>query len=176
MKEKDMGLTFRKCTFCDLEALCRISRITFEQAFQKDNNPEDFKSYLDKAFSRGNLGKELTNPCSTFYFVYSKNVLVGYFKLNTDGAQTDLKQKDTIELERVYLLKDSQGMGFGESILEKVKQIALKSQKRHLWLGVWKKNIRAVAFYEKNGFSKFGEHPYFIGQDKQMDWLMECRL
>ncbi len=171
-----MGLVYRKCTLKDLEELRRISLTTFEQAFQKDNNPTDFEHYIEEAFSKRKLREELNNPESSFYFTYSKEGLVGYFKLNTNGAQTDLWYGDYIELERIYLLHDYQGKGYGESILHKVKQIALKAQKDHLWLGVWKKNTRAIAFYERNGFSTFGEHAYHIGGDKQMDWLMRYGL
>jgi len=57
-----------------------------------------------------------------------------------------------------------------------VKQLALKTGKSFLWLGVWEKNIRAISFYKEHGFVKFGKHPYYIGKDKQMDWLMRYEL
>ena len=45
-----MNLTFRECTIQDLNELIEISRNTFIDAFEKDNNPIDFKSYMNKAF------------------------------------------------------------------------------------------------------------------------------
>ena len=40
-----------------------------------------------------------------------------------------------------------------------------------LWLGVWERNQRAVAFYEKYGFTRVGEHTFVLGSDAQTDWL-----
>jgi ribosomal protein S18 acetylase RimI-like enzyme len=44
--------------------------------------------------------------------------------------------------------------------------------KRYLWLGVWEHNRGAIRFYERHGFVKFGEHPYYVGNDCQTDWMM----
>ncbi len=175
-KLRPMHLAYRKCTIEDLSRLVQISKTTFIEAFEKDNRPDDFKAYIDFAFSQNKLADELGNPHTSFYFTYLNDEVVGYFKLNTDKAQSDLKQNDSIELERIYVDKDFQGMGIGKRVLEKVKSLASKTMKTFLWLGVWERNIKAIAFYEKHGFKKFGKHPYFIGNDKQMDWLMRFEL
>ncbi len=41
-----------------------------------------------------------------------------------------------------------------------------------IWLDVWEKNPRAIAFYERWGFVKVGEQDYQLGNDLQLDWLM----
>lgn len=61
-------------------------------------------------------------------------------------------------------------------MLNEVKKIASHKQKTFLWLGVWEKNDRAIEFYQNHGFSKFGTHPYYIGEDKQTDWLMRFEM
>ena len=81
-----------------------------------------------------------------------------------------------IELERIYVKRTFQGNQVGHWMLNHIKYIATKKKKNYLWLGVWEKNVNAIRFYEKNGFIKFGEHPYYIGSDKQMDWLMKLNL
>ena len=40
---------------------------------------------------------------------------------------------------------------------------------RTLWLGVWERNERAKAFYQKNGFTDVGSHVYMVGTDAQTD-------
>ena len=171
-----MQLVFKKCSVNDLDQLVQISKSTFIESFEADNNPDDFKVYIDFAFNKSKLTEELENPFTTFYFVYAENNLVGYFKLNENDAQSDLKGKDSLELERIYVVPEFQGKGIGNSILQQVKELAAKTTKTFLWLGVWEHNKAAIKFYETNGFSKFGMHPYFIGKDKQMDWLMRYDL
>lgn len=171
-----MQLRLHQCDSDDLRPLANISRKTFSDAFEKDNNPQDFKAYVDHAFREDKLLEEIQNPNTTFYFVLKNAEKVGYFKLNEKAAQTDIKSAKSIELERIYVLQDFQGQRIGRWILGQVKKIALEKQKEFLWLGVWEKNTKAIEFYRKHGFSKFGTHPYYVGSDKQTDWLMRLDL
>ncbi len=41
-----------------------------------------------------------------------------------------------------------------------------------LWLGVWERNLRALAFYAKYGFVRVGEHTFTLGTDAQTDWVL----
>jgi ribosomal protein S18 acetylase RimI-like enzyme len=171
-----MDLTFEKCTIKDLNVLVDISRDTFIHAFEKQNNPEDFWNYINKAFNENAIIEQLLNVNSEFYFVYLKNVLVGYFKLNKNEAQTEQFAKRSIELERIYVIKDFQKQGIGRLMLQKAIDISKASNATFIWLGVWQENKDAVRFYETYGFEIFGSHPYYIGKDKQTDWLMKKRL
>jgi ribosomal protein S18 acetylase RimI-like enzyme len=171
-----MQLVFKKCSINDLDQLVQISKSTFIDAFEADNNSDDFEAYIDFVFNKSKLTEELENPFTAFYFVYADNDLVGYIKLNENDAQSDLKGEDSLELERIYVIRKFQGIGLGKWMLQQVKKLASQSIKNFLWLGVWEHNKAAIKFYEINGFSKFGMHPYYIGKDKQMDWLMRFDL
>ncbi|MBT8281433.1 MAG: GNAT family N-acetyltransferase [Muriicola sp.] len=171
-----MEILFKPCSDSDLDDLIWISRKTFKIAFAAQNNPEDFSHYINTALSKETLASELANPECKFYFVYLKNTLAGFFKLNDGIAQTDIFDKKALELERIYVLEDYQNLGIGKMIIDEAVKIAGDAGKTYLWLGVWEENIRAIKFYEDIGFVKFGKHPYYIGQDKQMDWLMKLEL
>jgi ribosomal protein S18 acetylase RimI-like enzyme len=171
-----MNLQLKKCDLESLNDLVWISLATFAAAFEKDNNPVDFKTYVDFSFAPAQLRSELLNSDTDFYFVYRDATLVGYFKLNRNNSQTDIKLPEAIELERIYVLADYIGKGIGQWMLDRIKIIASDLKKEFIWLGVWEKNGKAIAFYEKNGFTKFGMHPYYIGSDKQIDWLMRFDL
>lgn len=167
---------FKRCLEDDLNDLSTLSKRTFEEAFEDANNPDDFKDYISKAFSESQLRHELQDQNSSFHFVYVGLDLVGYFKLNFKTAQTEYKNQNSFELERIYVLGKYQGQKIGKSILQEVFAMALLERKDIVWLGVWQKNHDAIRFYEKHGFRKIGTHPYYIGTDKQMDWLMRYDL
>jgi len=171
-----MDLSFEKCTVKDLEKLVEISKSTFINAFEKDNNSTDFNTYLNISFNTKKIKSELLNPNSNFYFTYFKNELIAYFKLNENEAQTEQYHKNTIELERIYVLNKFQGKQFGKHILLEIIKISKTKQVSVLWLGVWEKNTAAIRFYKRFGFDKFDTHFYYIGNDKQTDWLMKLNL
>ncbi|WP_420603422.1 GNAT family N-acetyltransferase [Flagellimonas sp.] len=167
-----MTLSIERCTAVDLDNLVQISKDTFIAAFETQNDPEDFKKYMDFAFSKEKLQSELENKSTQFYFVFDHKEKIGYIKLNKGEAQTDINDTDSLELERIYVIQSHQGRGIGEWLLQQVKQLAHKEGLNYVWLGVWEKNKAAIRFYLKHGFVKFGTHPYYIGKDKQTDWLM----
>jgi RimJ/RimL family protein N-acetyltransferase len=41
-----------------------------------------------------------------------------------------------------------------------------------VWLGVWERNPRAIAFYKKFGFLEVGVHVFPLGFDPQRDIVM----
>ena len=171
-----MELFLEKCRIDQLDDLIKISRATFSEAFAHLNDPADFESYLNEAFSRQTIEKELRNSNSFFYFAFNKTETVGYFKLNRADAQTDLQDKDSLEIERIYVVKKYQGRRIGGWMVGEIIKMALKERFKYLWLGVWEVNKDAIRFYQSNGFKKFGEHPYYIGNDKQTDWLMRLDI
>lgn len=52
-------------------------------------------------------------------------------------------------------------------------ETAAASGYRTLWLGVWERNPRAIAFYERWGFATVGSHVFRLGSDDQTDLIME---
>ncbi len=171
-----MELILHHCSIADLDQLELISRVTFTDAFASQNNPEDFEHYLNTALTRERIAGELDHPHTSFYFVINNNKTIGFIKINDAKAQTDIFDETSYELERIYVLSDYQGLGIGKWMLDKVIQLAQDAKKDYIWLGVWEENIGAIRFYENKGFIKFGKHPYYIGKDKQMDWLMKLDL
>jgi len=171
-----MAIVFKKCKLNDLTVLLEIAKKTFVDAFEKDNNPDDFNTYISSAFSEEQLKKELLNSDCHFYFAYLEEILVGYFKINEGGAQNEHFEQASIELERIYVRNTFQKQGLGKLLLLKAIEIARARKVSFLWLGVWEENRAAIRFYERYGFEKFDKHPYYIGNDKQLDWLLKFTL
>lgn len=171
-----MQLSFQPCDLSNLDLLVSISKETFVAAFEKDNDPDDFQHYMETAFSRKKLRTELEDENTIFYFVYDGEDLVGYFKLNIGAAQTDVHEEKALEIERIYVIAAHQGKKIGAQMLQKIEELAKDHGKEYIWLGVWEHNPKAIRFYQRHGFQKFGEHPYYIGKDKQTDWLLRLTI
>ena len=160
----------------DLQDLKRIGEEAFTESFASVNNPDDFKKYLKEAFDLNTLRRELLNPESRFFFLHAGGIHLGYSKINTGGAQTELREAGGMEIERIYVLKAHQGKGLGAWMLKRFQAIAREEGKTYLWLGVWEENHDAIRFYKQHGFVTFDKHPYYVGSDRQMDWMMRLEL
>lgn len=172
----EKNLNYKKCDLNDLDLLIDISKKTFIEAYEKTNNPEDFKIYINSAFDYLNMKTELDNSNSEFYFIYWHKILVGYFKLNINDAQGEPYGNDSLEISRIYLSKKFQGQNIGSHTLNKIRALAKENAKSWLWLSVWQLNESAVRFYELHGFKKFDTQIFYVGNDRQIDWLMKLDL
>lgn len=160
----------------DIKELEEISRTTYFDAFAWGNTPENMTTYLDKSFSEQKLLNEINDTNSKFYFAKHNGKTAGYLKLNFGNAQTDLKESNGMELERIYVLKEYQGKKIGQILIDKAIEIAKKNKMEYIWLGVWDKNIKAISFYERNNFLSGGTHSFMMGTEEQTDLIMKRNL
>lgn len=156
--------------------LQQLGKTTFYETFAESNDEETIQSYLEKSFSAEKIERELSNPDSYFFIAYEQDTPVGYLKLNTGEAQTELQGDSVLEIERIYVLKDFHGKKVGQVLFEKSLDIAKQLNKEFIWLGVWEQNTKAVRFYEKNGFVAFDTHIFKMGDEEQTDILMKKTL
>ncbi|MEI8054065.1 MAG: GNAT family N-acetyltransferase [Bacteroidota bacterium] len=160
----------------EITALQIIGRQTFFETFADGNTEENMQKYLEEGFTIDKLTAELTNPDSAFYFATIAKNLIGYLKINFGSAQTELKENNAIEIERIYVLIEFHGKKVGQLLYEKALDIAKQKNAGYLWLGVWEKNLRAINFYKKNGFIEFDKHIFKLGDDNQTDIMMKLDL
>lgn len=167
-----MTINMKKCTLEDLSRLQEISYETFNETFKKQNSPENMEAYLEKAFNRKQLETELSQRSSQFYFVEIDGETAGYLKVNTDESQTEEMGDEALEIERIYIRSPFQKQGLGKYLFNKALEVAMKQNKKKIWLGVWEKNEEAIAFYKKMGFVQTGAHSFYMGDEEQTDFIM----
>src|SRR6478672_9665578 len=143
-------ILIKKVTFDDLYLLQGISLQTFSETFASSNTEENMNSYLEESLSIDQLTAELNDDNSAFYFAVEGEHVVGYLKVNFGVAQTELKGEKSLEIERIYVLKEFHGKGVAQLLYDKAIAIAQAKHADYVWLGVWEENPRAIRFYQKN--------------------------
>ncbi len=171
-----MGIEIKRCTVGDLQALQKISYETYDETFRPYNTPENMQAYLDEAFDFDKLRGELLNPESQFYMLYVDDEPAGYMKLNEQGAQSEINDPESLELERIYVASAFYGKRLGVMLMDKAIEIAVQSHMKYIWLGVWEGNHKALQFYERNGFYRISEHIFLMGDDPQTDYILRKDL
>jgi ribosomal protein S18 acetylase RimI-like enzyme len=169
-------ITITKVTAQDVVALQTISRATFAQTFDAHNSPEDMQNYLNTSFAIDKLTTELNNPESEFYFAIEGDTVIGYLKVNTGNAQTEKKDPNAFEIERIYVDQTYLGKKIGQLLFNKAIDLAVERKSNYVWLGVWEENHRAIQFYLKNGFITFDKHVFMLGEEVQNDFMMKLEL
>ncbi len=172
----DQKITLKRVLPADVLDLQHIGKATFTETFAWCNTSENMLFYLESGFNTDKLLSQINHPDSEFYFAISDTEIVGYLKVNLAGAQTELQDATSLEIERIYVLNAFQGKKVGQILFDKALQIAQSYSKTYLWLGVWEENTKAIAFYKKNGFVVFDTHIFRLGKEVQTDYLMKKQI
>jgi ribosomal protein S18 acetylase RimI-like enzyme len=172
----DTPVTIRRATAADAPALSRLAAATFRETFAGDNTPDDIEHYITAAFTPEQQAIEIADSSSTVLLAErqddrGRTELVGYAHVVSGDVPESVPGVAPLELKRIYVAKAWQGRRVAQALMDASIEAARARGARTLWLGVWERNPRAVAFYVKYGFARVGEHTFVLGQDRQTDWL-----
>ncbi len=169
-------ITIRIACKEDAALIADMSRITFYDAFARDNTKEDMDIFLNQQFTKAALMKEVEEEDGVFLLAYAGNEPCGYARMRLNNKEHIIATENAIEIARIYALSSAIGKGVGSALMQYCIDMAIGLSKNNIWLGVWEKNERAIAFYKRWGFEKFNEHKFLLGTDLQTDWLMKRKL
>lgn len=174
------GFSIRVATPDDAPALATVGSAFFRDTFGAANRPEDMEAYLAHAFSEIRQRAELTEPGARVLIATgSDGEIVGYVHVRLGAAPPAVSSAPTgraAEIARLYADRRWHGRGLGAALMDAALATAVQWGAEVLWLGVWERNPRAIAFYAKHGFVDVGEQEFLLGADRQRDRIMARRL
>ncbi len=160
----------------DAPLVVELSRRTFYDAFARHNTEENMRIFMEEQFARDKQLAEVGAPGRIFLLAYADDEPVGYASMREVEPPQELQSKQAIEIVQLYSEQKMIGKGVGAALMKACLDLARQRGKDWVWLGVWEHNHRAIAFYQKWGFERFGEHVFLVGLDAQTDWWMRKKL
>ena len=161
-------------TEADAAALTEFGRRTFHETFAADNDPADMAAYLADAFTPEKQAAELAQPECSCLLAEVDGVLAGMAYVIDRSPNDVVSGNHLVELQRFYVDTPWHGRGVAHALMEAVIGTSKALGGDVLWLGVWERNARAIAFYRKQGFERVGAKTFRLGADVQTDDVM-CR-
>lgn len=171
-----MPVTIRFGVPSDASALAELAARTFEETFGADNRPEDMALHLASSYGTAQQREELLDSGITTLLAEVDGTLAGFAQLRHGVTPESVTGEAPLELSRFYVAQQWQGRGVAQALMREVELDARRRGARTLWLGVWERNGRAIAFYSKMGFSDVGSHEFVLGTDAQTDRIMSRAL
>jgi ribosomal protein S18 acetylase RimI-like enzyme len=167
-----LPMTIRRGTVADAPALAALARDTFFDTFAATNDANDMALHLQRAYGVEQQAAELTDPRIITLLVEEGHQAVAYAQLRTGDEPACMTGPQPMELWRFYVDRNWHGKGVAQALMDRVVTEAGQAGAQTLWLGVWERNARALAFYGKCGFADVGEHVFLFGTDPQTDRVM----
>jgi GNAT superfamily N-acetyltransferase len=166
----------RSGTATDAIELTAFARLTFVETYAGLNSPADTDQHLDEFYHEDRQRQELVDPCMHTLLAYAQTELVGFAQLEQVPVPECVDAERAVGLKRYYVKSSWHGKGIAGPLLSAVVDAARSMGASHLWLTVWNKNPRAIAYYRKVGFRWMGSNTFMVGADPQDDSIMSLEL
>ena len=167
--------TIRPATPADAAELAAFTERVFRATFAADNRAEDMDAYCAEAFDPAHQLAEI-EAAGVRTLLVGCGGLAGCAQVRAGTPPPCVTADRPIELRRFYIDTPWQGRGIALQLMLAVMEIARADGAGSVWLGVWERNARAIAFYAKCGFADVGAHDFRLGDDLQTDRVMVAGL
>jgi ribosomal protein S18 acetylase RimI-like enzyme len=160
-------LTIRRATADDAATLAELAERTFRDTFARDNRAEDMEAYAARTYGEERQRREIENRDLATLLAEDDGVAVAFAQLALDRGP------GRVEIARFYVDRAYHGRGIAQALMQATREAAQAHGAERVFLGVWERNARAIAFYAKCGFVDIGSQPFLLGSDLQTDRVME---
>lgn len=167
----------RLCRPGDEDALALVGQATFLETFagvlpgsdivahcRGQHAPSVYRSWLD---SGARVWLAEADP---------SGAPIGYLVLAPASLPIENPTDRDLEVKRIYLLQQFHGTGIGKRLMIAAEQHAREIGATRLLLGVYSRNDRAVAFYERLGFRRVGTRLFRVGEHDYDDFVLSMDL
>lgn len=145
--------------------LADIGRRSFIESHWKSASADDIETYVSNNYNKEVFTKDLTDPTKHYSLVEMDNVIAGYSCISINTQNESIPLTNIAKLDRLYLLKEYYDKGLGQKLFNHNVRLCKENNQTGLWLFVWKKNYRAIAFYLKMGCIIVGTQDFWLTPD-----------
>lgn len=160
-----MAFSIRKATSDDAEPVGRLLAEVFAATYGPAIPADILEPYLAREFAPATLARDLARPGACHLLAEAAGAVAAVARLEPQPPPDGCHLPDSGELVKLYVGAGYQGRGVGAYLLAHALDQARELGWRAIWLAVWKRNPRAVAFYRRHGFGAIGRVSVFV------DWV-----
>lgn len=162
-----MTITYRQPTKQDIPALAHFAARMFSENF----------GYL---YQQEHLSDHLQATCSEAYFTRmldeahlliacDDEEIIGYAKWGVLELPVENPITPNSEIHRLYVDSTYQSQRIGHHLMQRMLESL--EDKPAVYLGVWSENDGAQRFYQRYGFTKYGEYNYMVGPHADHEFI-----
>ena len=159
--------------------LAAVAAALFRQGYAVTHPEPELSRYVARCLSVETFARDLMDPRVTVRVVEEgpTGPLVGYAILRDGSPAVGLTSRvgngnRPLEIVRFYVDQKWHGSGVAQTLMTDCVLEAVRRGSEVLWLQVWQKAARALAFYKKMGFVVCGTAKFEFGPRVDDDFLL----
>jgi len=172
-------MILRPASLSDAQNLAQLGRSSFCAAFEHLYRPQDLATFLEQAYSLEAVTAEIADPAITHRLAqdHADGPLTGFVKVKQpSGYQEHSDAANPLGLGQLYCDPARIGEGIGAALMDWALAEARTHQCGAIQLSVWSENYGAQRFYERYGFTKIADIGFWVGEQRDDEFLYELRM
>jgi GNAT superfamily N-acetyltransferase len=181
-----MNTTFRwvlhPAAVTDAKKLAIFASRSFEEAVGADTNPVDLREHLKRSFGVTQQTFEIESADYRTILAWHGSEIEAFCQVRRRSNAPECVKNcnfidaaaaaPCVELLRLYVDSSAHGLGLAQHLMKEARLVGESLGGQHMWLSVWERNPRGIAFYKKEGFRDVGSASFFVGPDRQIDRIL----
>lgn len=172
-------MNLRPATQADAEALSRLATDSFVAAFGNLYRPDDLRAFLDEYRSAERYRTDLGDPAKRVQLAevggeaaaYSLIVLGQGF-----AERPEPRPERPVFLSQLYCAPGLPGRGLGAALMDWTIAEARAWGADAVQLSVFSENVGAQRFYQRYGFRHVADIDFWVGSQRDDEFLYELSL
>lgn len=170
-------MILRPARLHDAPALAALGRDSFCAAFEELYRPEDLAAFLEETYCEDTVAMEIAAPEYIHCLAEDSAGLSGYCKMRDPSGYAEYSgAKRPIALGQLYTAPGMTGSGIGAALMEWALGEARERGADAIQLSVYSENFGAQRFYQRYGFAKIADISFWVGEQRDAEFLYELRL
>jgi GNAT superfamily N-acetyltransferase len=170
-------LRIRDATASDAPSLAAFAAEVFRDTYATTAGHADIEAHIAAHLHADAQAAEIAAAGWRTLLAEVDGVCAGYAQLSLGPAPAAVRSAlggaaTALEIKRFYVARPWWGRGVAQRLMAACTDAP--GPGTPIWLTVFTRNPRAVAFYAKSGFRIVGEMTFVMGQDHQRDHVMLC--
>jgi ribosomal protein S18 acetylase RimI-like enzyme len=161
----------------DAPALAALGRDSFVAKFGHLYQPDDLAAFLAESHAEAVVARDLADPAMRVMLAEGAGQLLGYCRLVFEcGWPEHARGTRAIELRHLYTAANATGRGIGAALMAWAMAEAAREGADEVQLSVWSGNEGAQRFYRRRGFDKIADIDFWVGRQRDDEFLFARRL
>ncbi len=152
--------------------LAAFTRLVFEETYGSSIPARTLAQYFDEHLSPQALARDIAEARTALLIAATSRVIHATARLAWRDRPNCIKHEAAIELGRFYVEASQRGTGLANALLAACERAAADMHATHIWLCAWQHNPRAMAFYQRNGYSIAGKAIIMVGNIAFQDHVL----
>jgi ribosomal protein S18 acetylase RimI-like enzyme len=170
-----VSVAYRDAGPADAPALAAMGERCFVETFGPFFPAEDMALHLARKFGPKALAAEFLDPALRMRMAEVGGEVIAWLKMGPMDLPVP-HEAGALEVKQLYVLEAWQGAGVAAALMAWAAETARAAEAPALYLCVWEKGDRAIAFYHKHGFETVGHAPFRLGTQLCQDPVMRLAL